>query len=59
MLPPVLSAVPDVEDLGNAILEKGYDDVRRAVPFAGSFDIFAGAAKAGDMLQILDTAGSL
>lgn len=53
---PVLRAVPDVEDFGNVIFEAVDDDVGRAVQFAGSFDILAGAAEAGKMLQVLDTA---
>jgi hypothetical protein len=51
--------MPDVEDLGNVIPETVNDNVRRAGQFAGSFDFLAGAAKAGKMLQVLDTAKNL
>jgi hypothetical protein len=51
--------MPDVEDLGNVIRETVDNDIGRAMQFAGSFDILAGAAKAGEMLQVLDTAKNL
>ena len=54
-LAPVLRAMPDVEDLGKIILKTVNDNVRRAVQFSGSFDFLARAAKAGEMLQVLDT----
>jgi hypothetical protein len=54
LLSPVLRAMPDVEDFGNVVLETVYDNVRRAVQFAGSFDFLAGAAKAWEMLQDFD-----
>ncbi len=55
-LAPVLRAMPDVQDLGYVILKSVNDNVRRAVQFAGSFDFLAGAAKEGEILQVLDTA---